>query len=88
MFQLRDDGTLRERLSMERQGKAVKCTEKKGTGTFGRTRRVGDTMDSAGHAARSDTSHQSVNGESLASVRKMQTVEKAEDTLTQKKIEK
>ena len=53
---------------------------------FRRTERFGDTKDSAGRAARSDTSHQNVDGESLASVRRMPTAEKAEDNLNQKEM--
>ena len=44
-------------------------------------RKVEDTKDRAGRAARSDTSHQNVDGESLTSMRKMQTTENAEDNL-------
>ena len=45
-------------------------------------REVGDDKDSAGHAARSDTSRQNVAGKSHASMRKMQ---KPEDNLNQKR---
>ena len=51
-------------------------------------RKVGDPDDSAGRAARSDTRQQHVDGESPTSMRKMQTAEKAEDNVNQKKIEK
>ena len=51
---------------------------------FRENRQVGDTKDSAGHTARSDTSHQNVDGKSLTSTRKMQTIEKAEDHLNPK----
>ena len=44
-------------------------------------RKVEDTKDRAGRAARSDTSYQTVDGESLTSMRKMQTAENAEDNL-------
>ena len=44
-------------------------------------RKVGDIKDRAGRAARSDTSHQNVDGESLSPMRKMQTAENAEDNL-------
>ena len=50
--------------------------------------KVGDNKESAGRAARSDTRHQKVDGESPASMRKMQTAEKAEHNLNQKKMEK
>ena len=39
-------------------------------------RKVGDSRDSAGRAARSDTSRENVDGESPTSSRKMQTAEK------------
>ena len=51
-------------------------------------REVGDTKDSARHAAKWDTRRrQNVDGESLASRRKMPTAEKAEDNLNKKKME-
>ena len=46
-----------------------------------KNRKVGDTKDRARRAARSDTCHQNVDGESLSSMRKMQTAENAEDNL-------
>ena len=50
---------------------------------------VGDTRDSAGRAARSDTSRQNVDGGvSLTSMRKMQTAEEAEDNMNWKSVEK
>ena len=51
-------------------------------------RKVRDTMDSAGRAAGSHTSHPNLDGESPKSMKKMQTAEKAEDNLNQKKMEK
>ena len=56
-------------------------------GGYSKNRKVGDTGDSSGRAARSDTSHQNVDGESLTSMREMQPAEKMEDRLNQKKME-
>ena len=55
---------------------------------FQENRKVWDTKDSAGRAARSDTSHENVSGRSTGSMRKMQVTEKAEDNLNQKTMEK
>ena len=51
-------------------------------------RKVGDTQDSAGHAGELETSRQSVDGGSLASVRKIQTAEKVEVNPTKKRMNK
>ena len=67
------------------KGKTVKRHGKEGNGhiweypreTSREKREVGDDKDSAGHAARSDTSRQNVAGKSHASMRKMQTAEKS-----------
>ena len=72
------------------KGKTVKRHGKEGNGhiweyprkTRREKRKVGDDKDSAGHAARSDTSRQNVAGKSHASMRKMQ---KPEDNLNQKR---
>ena len=42
-----------------------------------KNRKVGDTKDRAGRAARSDTGHEKVDGASPASTRKRQTAEKS-----------
>ena len=57
--------------------KTMRRTGKKGNGkfgsiqgnTFGRTEELETPKGSAGHAAGSDTSHQHVDGQSLASIR-------------------
>ena len=51
-------------------------------------RKVVKTKHSAGRAARSDTSHQNVDGEPPTSMRKIQTAEKADDNVILKKTEK
>ena len=77
------------------KGKTMKDTAKKCSGNFGgpkghsgELKRLGIPRAVLGRAARSDTSRQSVDGESFASMRKMETAEKAEDNLNLKKIEK
>ena len=57
-------------------------------GHLRKNRKVGDTKDRAGRAARSDTGHEEVDGASLTSTRKRQTADKAVDNLIQKKMEK
>ena len=42
---------------------------------FRENRKVGDINDTGGHAVEPDTSRQNVDGESLVSTRKMQTVQ-------------
>ena len=66
------------------KGKTTKGTGMKCSLRFGRSkedrqenRKVGDTKDIAGRVVKSDTSHQSVDGESPTSIRMMQTAAKA-----------
>ena len=54
-------------------------------GYFQKNRRVGDTKDGAGRAARSNTGHEKVDVASLASTKKRQAAEKAGDNQIQKK---
>ena len=57
-------------------------------GSIQENRNVGDTKDSGGRAASSDTRHQEVDEESPTSMSEMQTAEKAKNNLNQKKMEK
>ena len=93
MLQLRDDRKAKDGVKGCNKGKR-KTTEgnwKRGAGKFGgsmgghlrKNRKVGDTKDRAGRAARSDTGHEEVDGASLTSTRKRQTAEKAGDNLNQ-----
>ena len=57
-------------------------------GDIQENRKVGHTNNSAGRAARSDTSQQNAEGKSPMSMRTKQTAEKAEDNRNQNKMEK
>ena len=100
MLQLLDDGTLHKSSWKERQGqgerrregirqrtrKTTKGTGKKSSGNVGQDNRKPWAV--LGRAARSDTRHQNVDGESPTPMKKMQTAEKTEDNLKQNKMEK
>ena len=66
-----------------RKGSSKSNGDKEGeVRTLGRNEKVGHTRDSAGRLVEADTSRQTVDGESLASLRNMSTAEAVQDNLS------